>query len=601
MTDALLAGDLPLPPRPDYLRHGNDADVVAHHDRPQAHRDPLRDHHHALLFHGRRSRSRLVRLELVDAERRPAHLGRLQQAVLVPWHRHGLVLPGAVDPEHARQFPAAADDRRARRRLPAAQPVQLVSHHRRRHADRLRAVAGGVDTGWTFYTPYSTMFSNSHVFAAAAGVFVVGFASIATGVNFIATTHMLRAPGMTWFRLPLFVWAIYATSIIMVLATPVLAISLLLVIAERSFGLPIFDPANGGDPLLFQHLFWFYSHPAVYIMVLPAMGVVSEIIPCFARRRIFGYDFMVYAMIAIAGIGFFVWGHHMFVSGQSPYASLIFSFLSFIIAVPSAIKVFNWTASLYRGQISFEAPMLYALGFVGLVHDRRACPGCSWPRSRSTSMSPTPISSSRISTTSWSADRCRRSSPDCTFGGQRSPARLYPESWAQVRRHPDVCRLQHDVPAAVLRGLSRHAPALPYVSGGIPDLQRDVLFSGAAVLAVGLSAAARLFRLVAVLWPARAGNNPWRPPGLEWTTTSPPPPKNFDRQPRIDRGPYDYHAVGQSAGARSARDTKRAGSPMSDTTRPAPRALGTFSNGSATPANSAYGFSSPAKYCSSAR
>ncbi|MBM0206750.1 cbb3-type cytochrome c oxidase subunit I [Micromonospora sp. STR1s_5] len=171
---------------------------------------------------------------------------------------------------------------------------------------------------------------------------------------------------MTWFRLPLFVWSIYATAIIIVLATPVLAISLLLVMAERWLGLPIFDPARGGDPILFQHLFWFYSHPAVYIMVLPAMGVVSEVIPCFARRRIFGYDFMVYAILAIAGIGFFVWGHHMFVSGQSPYASLIFSFLSFVIAVPSAIKVFNWTFSLYRGQIGFNSPMLYALGFVGL-------------------------------------------------------------------------------------------------------------------------------------------------------------------------------------------------------------------------------------------
>ena len=198
------------------------------------------------------------------------------------------------------------------------------------------------------------------------GVFVTGFSSIATGVNFIATMHMLRAKGMTWFRMPLFVWAIYATSLIFVLATPVLAMTLLLIVAERWFGLPVFDPAHGGDPLLFQHLFWFYSHPAVYIMVLPAMGVVTEVITCFARRAVFGYAFMVYALVSIAGIGFFVWGHHMFVSGQSPFASLVFSFLSFVVAVPSAIKVFNWTATLYRGQISFEAPMLYALGFVGL-------------------------------------------------------------------------------------------------------------------------------------------------------------------------------------------------------------------------------------------
>ena len=227
-------------------------------------------------------------------------------------------------------------------------------------------VSGGVDTGWTFYTPYSTLYSNSSVLLAVTGVFVVGFSSIVTGVNFIATVHFLRAKGMSWFRLPLFVWSIYATSLVMVLATPVLAISLLLVIAERAFGLPIFDPRFGGDPILFQHLFWFYSHPAVYIMVLPAMGVVSEIITAQARRVIFGYAFMVYAMLGIAVIGFMVWGHHMFTTGQSPFANLVFSFLSFVIAVPSAIKVFNWIATLYRGQISFDAPMVYALGFLGL-------------------------------------------------------------------------------------------------------------------------------------------------------------------------------------------------------------------------------------------
>ena len=283
-------------------------------------------------------------------------------------------------------------------------------------------VAGGVDTGWTFYTPFSTMFSNSHVLAAAAGVFVAGFGSIATGVNFIVTTHMLRTTGMTWFRLPLFVWALYATSLVLVLATPVLAVTLLLVIAERWFGLPIFDPAHGGDPLLFQHLFWFYSHPAVYIMILPAMGVVTEVITCFARRRVFGYAFMVYAMIAIAGVGFFVWGHHMFVSGQSAYASLVFSFLSFVVAVPSAIKVFNWTATLYRGQISFEAPMLYALGFVGLftIGGLTGLFLASIPVDVQVT---TPISWSRISITSWSAARFRPFSRRFTSGGRRSSAR----------------------------------------------------------------------------------------------------------------------------------------------------------------------------------
>ena len=176
----------------------------------------------------------------------------------------------------------------------------------------------------------------------------------------------MRAPGMRWFRLPLFVWSMYAVSLVIVLATPVLAIALTAIAMERVFGLPLFNPANGGDPLLYQHLFWFYSHPAVYIMILPAMGVVSEVIPCFARRRLFGYTFMVYALVAIAVIGFFVWGHHMFTSGQSAYANLVFSFMSFMVAVPSAIKVFNWTATLYRGQISFEAAMIYCFGFVGL-------------------------------------------------------------------------------------------------------------------------------------------------------------------------------------------------------------------------------------------
>ncbi|HET9470310.1 MAG TPA: cbb3-type cytochrome c oxidase subunit I, partial [Usitatibacter sp.] len=227
-------------------------------------------------------------------------------------------------------------------------------------------VEGGVDTGWTFYTPFSTMFSNTHVVAAAAGVFVVGFSSILTGLNFIVTVHRMRAPGMTWFRLPLLVWALYATSLILVLATPVLAMTLTLMALERVLHIGIFDPALGGDPLLFQHLFWFYSHPAVYIMVLPAMGVVSEIITCFARKRIFGYRFMAYAILGIAAFGFLVWGHHMFVSGQSVYAGMVFSMLSFMVAVPSAIKVFNWTATLHKGSLEFRTPMLYALGFIGL-------------------------------------------------------------------------------------------------------------------------------------------------------------------------------------------------------------------------------------------
>src|SRR5271169_4583345 len=227
-------------------------------------------------------------------------------------------------------------------------------------------LAGGVDTGWTFYTPLSTEFLQTNVISAALGVFISGFSSILTGLNFIVTIHRMRAPGMTWSRLPLFIWAHYATSIIQILGTPVIAITIFLLGLERLLHVGIFDPTVGGDPLLFQHLFWFYSHPAVYIMILPAMGVISEVITCFAKKRIFGYKFVAFSSLSIAVISFVVWGHHMFVTGQSVYAGLVFSVLSFLVAIPSAVKVFNWTATLYKGSISYEAPMLYALGFIGL-------------------------------------------------------------------------------------------------------------------------------------------------------------------------------------------------------------------------------------------
>ena len=279
---------------------------------------------------------------------------------------------------------------------------------------------------------------------------------------------------MTWFRMPLFVWSIYATSLVMILATPVLAMTLLLVAADRLFGLPIFDGFRGGDPLLFQHLFWFYSHPAVYIMILPAMGVVTEVITCFARRRVFGYALMVYAMLAIAIIGFVVWGHHMFVSGQSVFANLVFSFLSFIVAVPSAIKVFNWTATLYRGQITFEAPMLYALGLRRAVHDRR-----------------TDGAVPRLGARRRAGDRHlfrRRAFPlrdgrRRGVGLFRGPAFLVAEdhrpalsrSLGAVCGHPDVLRLQLHLLPAVHPRLSRHAAALSRLSARVSALERHVL------------------------------------------------------------------------------------------------------------------------------
>ncbi|MGH9437570.1 MAG: cytochrome c oxidase subunit I, partial [Terriglobia bacterium] len=227
-------------------------------------------------------------------------------------------------------------------------------------------IAGGVDTGWTFYTPLSTMYLNTHVMSAAMAVFISGFSSILTGLNFIVTIHKMRAPGMTWFRLPLFIWSMYAASIIFVLAMPVIAITMLLVMIERLFHVGIFDPALGGDPILFQHLFWFFGHPEVYILILPSMGVISELIAAFSRRRVFGYAFVAFSSFGIAIVSFVVWGHHMFLSGESLYAGIFFSAMSMVVAIPSAVKVFNWTATLYKGSVSFEAPMLYALGFIGL-------------------------------------------------------------------------------------------------------------------------------------------------------------------------------------------------------------------------------------------
>jgi cytochrome c oxidase subunit 1 len=229
----------------------------------------------------------------------------------------------------------------------------------------LAIILGGLDTGWTFYTPYSTT-TNTSVITATMGVFVLGFSSIFTGLNFLVTINMMRPAGMTWFKMPLFLWSLYATAIIQILATPVLGITGLLLIAERALGIGIFDPARGGDPVLFQHFFWFYSHPAVYIMILPAMGIISELISAFSRKPVFGYRFVAYSSIAIALLGFLVWGHHMFVSGQSPLAAMVFSALTFSVSIPSAIKVFNWLATMYKGSISLETPMCYALAFIFL-------------------------------------------------------------------------------------------------------------------------------------------------------------------------------------------------------------------------------------------
>ncbi len=334
-------------------------------------------------------------------------------------------------------------------------------------------IFGGVDTGWTFYTPFSTMFSNTMVVPAAAAVFITGFSSILTGMNFIVTVHTMRAPGMTWFRLPLFVWALYATSLIMVLGTPVLAITVALVAVERLLHVGIFDPGLGGDPILFQHLFWFYSHPAVYIMVLPGMGVVAEIVPCFARRPIFGYRFIAYSSIAIAVLSFLVWGHHMFVTGQSMYAGMIFSIFSFLVAVPSAIKVFNWTATMYKGSIRLDTPMLYALGFIGLFTlgglDRPDAGHAGDRRARARHIlhrGPFPLHHGRRR-----RDGVHGRDPLLVAQAERADV---PRAHGQALGTAGLHRLQPDLLPAVCAGLPGDAAALLRVPAGVSGLERDV-------------------------------------------------------------------------------------------------------------------------------
>jgi cytochrome c oxidase subunit I len=397
-------------------------------------------------------------------------------------------------------------------------------------------IFGAVDTGWTFYTPYSTTTQNA-VGLMTMAVFILGFSSIFTGLNFIATVHKLRAPGMGWFDMPLFVWGTYATAIIQVLATPVLGITMVLLALERVFNIGIFDPKIGGDPVLFQHFFWFYSHPAVYIMILPGMAIISELIPTFSRKTIFGYKAIAYSSVALALLGFLVWGHHMFVAGQSDLATVVFSALTFLVAIPSGVKLFNWLATMYKGNISLETPMLYAISFILLF----AIGGL------------TGIFLGALSTDIHLTDTyfvvahfhyvMMGGTVIAFIGGvhywwPKMTGRMYSEKWGRVG-----CAL-------VFIGFNMTFLTQFFLgSKGMPRRYYNYLdqyqplhaFStfGSWVLGMGLLITAA-YLLASLRKPMDAPDNPWGGTTMEWLTSSPPIEHNFEEQPVLEHEPYDY-------------------------------------------------------------
>jgi cytochrome c oxidase subunit I len=404
-------------------------------------------------------------------------------------------------------------------------------------------ITGGVDTGWTFYTPLSTNYSNGYVMATAIGIFIAGFSSILTGLNFVVTIHRMRAPGMTWFRMPLFVWAHYATSLLQILGTPVLAVTILLLAMERGLHIGIFDPNLGGDPVLFQHLFWFYSHPAVYIMILPSMGVISEVVSTFSRRQPMGYSFIAFSSVAIAIFGFLVWGHHLFVSSQSVYAGMVFSVLSYLVAIPSAIKVFNWTATMYKGSVELATPMLYAIAFIGLFTIGGLTGLFLAAMGMDVHLTDTYFVIAHFHYVMVGGAilgfLC-----GIHFWWPKITGRMYPEAWSKA--------------AAVIVFLGFNLTFFPQFILGYLGMPRryhvyppefqvfNVLSSaGATVLGLGF-----LIPFVYLAWSLKygkkAGNNPWGATSLEWQTASPPPTENFAITPVVTVEAYDY-AAGEGA------------------------------------------------------
>lgn len=395
---------------------------------------------------------------------------------------------------------------------------------------------GGVDTGWTFYTPYSSQ-SATAVTMVVLGAFVMGFSSILTGLNFIVTIHKLRAPGMTMMRLPLFVWSIYATALIQVIATPVLGITLLLLVAERVFGIGVFDPTLGGDPVLFQHFFWFYSHPAVYIMIVPAFGIISEVIATFSQKTIFGYKAIAFSSLAISAISFLVWGHHMFASGQSPVAGTVFSILTMLVGVPTAIKLFNWVATMYKGQIHLTTPMIYAISFLCLFTIGGLTGVMLGAFAVNIHLHDTYFVVAHFHYVMLGGTIVSM------FAGlfywfPKITGKMYDEMLGKV--------------SAILVFIGFNATFLPQFIMGSQGMPRryatyDGAFSayhiastlGSWVLTLGFAVA--IYALIkAALKGPKAPSDPWNGTTLEWTVPSPPIHTNFETTPKITGRPYEY-------------------------------------------------------------
>jgi cytochrome c oxidase subunit 1 len=409
---------------------------------------------------------------------------------------------------------------------------------------------GGVDTGWTFYTPYSTT-TGGGVTLIVLAAFVLGFSSIFTGVNFIATVHKLRAPGMGWFDMPLFCWGMYSTALIQILATPVLGITLLLLVMERVLHVGIFDPQLGGDPVLFQHFFWFYSHPAVYIMILPAMAVISEVIPTFSHKTIFGYKAIAFSSVAIALLGFLVWAHHMFVAGMSIYAGAIFSFLTFFIAIPSAIKVFNWIATMWQGSIELRAPMLYAISFILLFTIGGLTGLFLASLATDVHLHDTYFVVAHFHFV-MAGSNLFALLAGLYYWWPKMYGRMYNETLART--------------GCVLTFIGFNATFLPqFVLGSrgmprryfnyLPQFQGLHVAStiGSWILAAGLFIALATL-LASLRRPKGMVDNPWGGKTLEWMTSSPPTTHNFEGQPVPLHGPYDYRPLPSASGAGAYAD-----------------------------------------------